>query len=77
MALFGIAGVEITDIAFVEFRGLLKAGHATQPQCSADEAKHVVFFATKHSSRSKLWVAMAWLLALFLFQGPGEGWNLV
>ncbi|HXV60336.1 MAG TPA: hypothetical protein VEK15_06545 [Vicinamibacteria bacterium] len=24
-------------ITFVEFRGLLKAGHATQPRCSTDE----------------------------------------
>ena len=35
MALFGIARVKMTGIAFVEFRGLPKAGHATQPQCYA------------------------------------------
>ena len=36
MALFVSAGGHVTAIAFVEFSGLLKAGHATQPRCSAD-----------------------------------------
>ena len=33
MALFVIGGVRMTGVAVDEFRALLKAGHATQPQC--------------------------------------------
>ena len=36
MALFVSGGVEINGIAFVEFRGSLKAGHATQRRCYPD-----------------------------------------
>jgi hypothetical protein len=36
VAFFVSAGVEMNGIAFVDFDGLLKAGHATQRQCSAE-----------------------------------------
>jgi hypothetical protein len=36
VALFGSIRVAMTSDAFVEFRGLLEAGHATQRRCSAD-----------------------------------------
>jgi hypothetical protein len=38
VALFGISGVDMTSIAFVETSSLLKAGHAAHPRCSADRA---------------------------------------
>ena len=37
VALFVSGGNRMTGDAFVEFRGLPKAGHATQPPCWADE----------------------------------------
>jgi hypothetical protein len=42
VALFGIGEVRMTAVALVEFTALLKAGHATQPRCSAD-AGHVSY----------------------------------
>jgi hypothetical protein len=33
VALFGISGVDMTSIAFVETSSLLKAGHAAHPRC--------------------------------------------
>ena len=38
MALFVSIGVAMTSLTFVEFRGLLKAGHATQRRRSAGKA---------------------------------------
>jgi hypothetical protein len=36
VALFVIGVVKMTTVAVVESGGLLKAGYATQPQCSTD-----------------------------------------
>jgi hypothetical protein len=38
VALFVHGRVDMSDEAFVDVRGLPKAGHATQRQCSADGA---------------------------------------
>ena len=46
MALFGIDGVDISSVAFVEVDGSLKAGHAAHPRCSAARKRslhHVAF----------------------------------
>jgi hypothetical protein len=34
VALFEIAGVNMSRVAFVEINGALKAGHAAHPRCS-------------------------------------------
>ncbi len=39
MALFGIASVTMASVAFVRYLDLLRAGHATQPQCYPDESE--------------------------------------
>jgi hypothetical protein len=36
VALFVSGEVQVTSVAFIEFDGLLNAGHATQSQCWAD-----------------------------------------
>lgn len=36
VAFFGIVGVDVSTVAFVEVNGSLKAGHAAHPQCSTD-----------------------------------------
>jgi hypothetical protein len=33
VALFVISGVTVTSVAFIEYRDLVKSGHAAHPQC--------------------------------------------
>jgi len=47
VALFGNGGVRMTSRAFVEFSGLLKAGHATQPPCYPVVRSRIVVIAAR------------------------------